>query len=140
VRGQVPPPQLAPDGTVAVLAVPLRTDPDPDKAQATVDAVKQVRAAAGQGLPDGVRAQVTGGPAFTADLNAVFDGADNRLLLVTVLVVAVLLLVTYRSPVLWIVPLVVVATAEQVTLRLARGPSPRAVSSFSRPSPVVPSG
>ncbi len=125
VNRQVPPPQVAPDGTVAVLAVPLRTDPDPNNAQATVDAVKEVRAAAAQGLPDGVRAEVTGGPAFTADLNAVFEGADSRLLLVTVLVVAVLLLVTYRSPVLWIVPLVVVAAAEQVTLRLVEVVLPR---------------
>jgi putative drug exporter of the RND superfamily len=125
VGGQVPPPQVAPDRTVAVLAVPLRTDPDPDQAQGTVDAVEKVRATAAQGLPDGVRAQVTGGPAFTADLNAVFEGADSRLLLVTVLVVAALLLVTYRSPVLWIVPLVVVATAEQVTLRLVDVVLPR---------------
>ncbi len=125
VGGRVPPPQVAADGTVAVLAVPLRTAPDPNDAQQTVDAVERVRAAAAQGLPDGVRAQVTGGPAFTADLNAVFDGADTRLLLVTVLVVAVLLLVTYRSPVLWLVPLVVVAAAEQVTLRLVDMVLPR---------------
>jgi RND superfamily putative drug exporter len=55
----------------------------------------------------------------------VFEGADTRLLLVTVLVVAVLLLVTYRSPVLWLVPLAVVAAAEQVTLRIVEAVLPR---------------
>ncbi len=120
VGGRVPPPQVAPDGTVAVLAVPLaagdgRSTPALEAVAATVE---QVRAAAAADLPDGVRAQVTGAPAFTADLTAVFDGADTNLLLVTVIVVAVLLLITYRSPILWIVPLAVVAGAEQVTLRL----------------------
>ena len=56
-------------------------------------------------LPDGLRAQVTGGPAFRADIGAVFEGADVTLLLATAGVVAALLLLTYRSPFLWLVPL-----------------------------------
>ena len=47
---------------------------------------------------------MTGPAGIEADLAAVFEGANVRLLAVTALVVAVLLVVTYRSPVLWVVP------------------------------------
>ena len=69
-------------------------------------------------LPAGITTQVTGGPAFTTDLAQVFKGADKKLLLVTVLVVAILLIITYRSPWLWIVPLAVVGLAEQLTTKV----------------------
>src|SRR4051794_25553764 len=81
-----------------------------------VKAVDQLRAAL-DNVPDTLTVEVTGGPAFTADLTKVFDGADVTLLAVTAGVVALLLLITYRSPFLWIVPLLVVAATEQVTLR-----------------------
>jgi putative drug exporter of the RND superfamily len=45
-------------------------------------------------------------------LSAVFAGADFTLLLTTVIVVAILLIATYRSPWLWLVPLIVIGTAD----------------------------
>ncbi|MEV4769521.1 MMPL family transporter [Micromonospora humida] len=113
VGGQVSPPQVSPDGTVALLAVPLDTA---GGQQVVADEVAKVRDSL-TGLPDGLTAAVTGAPAFTADLTKVFEGADLTLLAVTAGVVALLLLVTYRSPFLWIVPLIVVAATEQLTLR-----------------------
>ena len=113
VGGQVAPPEVSPDGTVALVAVPLATAGGDAAVTATVKDLRSTLS----GLPAELTAQVTGGPAFTADLSAVFEGADVSLLLVTVGMVALLLLVTYRSPFLWIVPLVVVAATEQVTLR-----------------------
>jgi putative drug exporter of the RND superfamily len=104
-------PELAADRTAALVAVPLPADAGFD---ATRDAVDRLRRLAPAGLPAGVRVEVTGGPAFEADVARQFDGADTSLLLVTVAVVAVLLLVTYRSPWLWLVPLAVVGTADQV--------------------------
>lgn len=113
VGGQVVPPQVSPDGTVALVLVPLSTaDGDEAVAKTVTDLRSQVRSATAP-----LVAQVTGGPAFSTDLSAVFEGADTNLLLVTVGVVAILLLVTYRSPILWIVPLLVVAATEQLTLR-----------------------
>src|SRR5690625_2079647 len=56
---------------------------------------------------------VTGGPAFGADIAGAFDGADLTLLLVTIAIVAALLIFTYRSPVLWLIPLIVVAIADR---------------------------
>lgn len=78
------------------------------------DTVKALREAARDGLPDGVVASVTGGPAFGADIANSFSGANVTLLAVTGGVVALLLIVTYRSPVLWLVPLLVIAFADRI--------------------------
>ena len=66
------------------------------------------------GLPDDLRVEVTGGPAFGADIANSFSGANITLLAVTAAVVALLLIVTYRSPVLWLVPLAVIGFADRV--------------------------
>ena len=108
VTGPVP----AEDGGAALLRVPVSvTSTDTDSMREVVD---EVRGAVAAELPEGLSAQTTGGPAFGADLAASFDGANLRLLLVTVGVVGLLLLLTYRSPILWLVPLTVVGVADQV--------------------------
>ncbi len=78
------------------------------------DAVKSLRESAGAELPDDLRVEVTGGPAFGADIANSFSGANITLLAVTAAVVALLLIVTYRSPVLWLVPLAVIGFADRV--------------------------
>ncbi|WP_416906169.1 MMPL family transporter [Micromonospora echinospora] len=113
VDGRIPPPQVSPDGRVALLVVPMSTAGEQD---VIAERVGELRDSLG-GLPDPLRAEVTGAPAFATDLGEVFEGADVTLLAVTAGVVAVLLLITYRSPFLWLVPLAVVAATEQVTLR-----------------------
>ncbi|MFJ8017354.1 MMPL family transporter [Streptomyces sp. NPDC096339] len=75
--------------------------------------ITDVRTTASDGISAPLRAEVTGGPAFRADIAAVFAGADTTLLIATASVVAVLLLITYRSPVLCLVPLLVVATGDR---------------------------
>lgn len=111
-QGQQGPPLVVPsdDGTAALTVLPV----DTAGATATAEAVEQLRTALDDAVPSGVTAQVTGPAGIQADLAAVFDGADVRLLASTAAVVAVLLVVTYRSPVLWIVPLSVVGVADQV--------------------------
>jgi RND superfamily putative drug exporter len=102
-------PQVSDDGAAALVAVPLSAaDVEADVSGTATS----LRDAASAGLPDGLRAYLTGPVGFQDDVSNAFAGADFRLLLVTVLVVAVLLIVTYRSPVLWIVPLVVVGVAD----------------------------
>ncbi|GAA1390751.1 MMPL family transporter [Luteococcus peritonei] len=76
--------------------------------------VTDLRTRSAEGLPEGVTAQVTGPAAIQTDLGAVFDGANFRLLGTTALVVAVLLVFTYRSPVLWTIPLLVVGIADRL--------------------------
>ncbi len=105
------PPLLSEDGKAAVVQAPFTVSADTG---VTADAVKQLRAAINEQSLPGLTAQVTGGPAFGADITSSFDGANISLLLVTIGIVALLLLLTYRSPVLWLIPLTVVAFADQI--------------------------
>jgi RND superfamily putative drug exporter len=101
--------QFSTDGKAAISVVPLSAKAvDKDVA----GTAKSLRSAAAKNLPSGLDSYLTGGVGFQADITNAFAGADFKLLLVTVIVVAVLLIVTYRSPVLWIVPLAVVGTAD----------------------------
>lgn len=106
-------PNVSDDGEAAVLVVPITVGEDNAE---TADIVKDLRAS----LPalDGLTLQVTGGPAFGADITSAFDGADFTLLIVTILIVALLLIITYRSPILWLLPLVVVAFADQLASKV----------------------
>jgi RND superfamily putative drug exporter len=79
------------------------------------DAVKRIRARVQAGDPDGLRVSVTGPAGFFVDAADAFLGIDLRLLLVTIIVVGVLLLLIYRSPVLWLPPLLVVLIATGVS-------------------------
>ncbi|UJH70243.1 MMPL family transporter [Ornithinimicrobium sp. INDO-MA30-4] len=98
------------DGSAAisVLTVPAET------ATVTAEQVTQLRADLAEEVPDGVTSALTGPAAIQADLAAVFEGANFQLLAVTASVVALLLLVTYRSPFLWLVPLIVVGVGDRV--------------------------
>ena len=109
VDGFVPPPTVSDDGTTALVVVPLETVDDVTE---QADRAAQLRETANADLPDGLEALLTGPEGFAVDVAAVFKGADFTLLLTTVLVVAVLLLITYRSPWLWLVPLAVVGLAD----------------------------
>ncbi len=53
----------------------------------------------------GLTSNVTGVGALLGDLFGAFEGIDSSLLLTTLGVVALILIVVYRSPVLWILPL-----------------------------------
>ena len=116
VPGAVPAPlNVSKDRTAALGVVQVPSSDDTEVA----DAVTAIRDTLTTGLPPGVTAQVTGPAGIQADLSAVFDGANTRLLLATALVVAVLLIITYRSPVLWLIPLTVVGVADQLAAVLA---------------------
>jgi RND superfamily putative drug exporter len=106
-----PPIVGATDGKAAVAPVALSPDLT---GFALSDTVTSLRNAARDGLPDPLIANVTGGPAFGADIANSFAGANINLLAVTGAVVALLLIITYRSPVLWLVPLLVIAFADRI--------------------------
>lgn len=106
---------VAPDESAAFVVVPVEAA----SATATADAVDRLRDTLADAAPDGVTAQVTGPAGIQADLAKVFDGANTRLLLATATVVAILLVLTYRSPVLWVIPLLVVGIADRLAAVLA---------------------
>ncbi len=110
------PPLVVSDDRTAALAVrPVTVSGNTEVARAVTDLRTSLRS----DLPAGVTAQVTGPAAIQTDLGAVFTGANTRLLLVTASVVALLLLVTYRSPILWLVPLSIVGLADQLAAVVA---------------------
>lgn len=98
------------DGTVVLLTVPVDTGL---AAEVNSSIVEQIRQVAATDLPTGLQMELTGAPAVFADLGEVFSGADTRLLAVTAAVVAILLLITYRSPWLWLVPLSVIGLGDR---------------------------
>ena len=98
------PPQLA--GDTAVAALPITAD-DIDAIRPTVDRVREVVGA----HPAGLEAYVTGPAGITVDAVKVFGQIDATLLAATTALVLVLLLLIYRSPVVALVPLAVVALA-----------------------------
>lgn len=108
--GGPPPITVSDDGTAAVVVTPVEATTATDTSAAVTDLRERL---AGD-TPDGVDVGVTGPSAIQADLAAVFEGADFRLLGATATVVAILLVVTYRSPVLWIFPLLVIGTGDRV--------------------------
>jgi putative drug exporter of the RND superfamily len=64
--------------------------------------------------PTGLRTAVTGSAGALADASEAFGEVETTLLLAAAGVVAVLLLVTYRSPFLWLLPLASVGLASQL--------------------------
>jgi RND superfamily putative drug exporter len=113
----VPPATLSNDETTAVITIPMDSS---DDTEVITERVAELRTLAKEGMPSGLNVYVTGPEGFQADLAGVFAGADFTLLLSTVVVVAVLLLITYRSPTLWLIPLLVVGTADGMSGQLAR--------------------
>lgn len=104
------PPIPAGDGSAVMFSV-SRIGPNAEVSeQATAEFVEHVRQVVAD-RPAGLVAQVTGPSAIGADIDAVFEGIDTTLMLVTVAVVAILLIFTYRSPFLWLVPLLSVGSA-----------------------------
>ena len=67
--------------------------------------VNGLRATASAGNP-GMSVYVTGPAATASDELKIFKGIDSTLLFATLAVVIVLLLLTYRSPTLWLLPIV----------------------------------
>ncbi len=106
------------DGHAQLLIVTIKTPSDTDAGQLLVDDVKAIRGAINP-PPAGLDVAVTGGAGFSADAIKVFSNINGTLLLWSVIIVAILLLITYRSPFLWLVPLICVLFADNVARGVA---------------------
>ncbi len=91
------------DGKAAQVIVPINLGPEGwDLAGDVVNRMKST-AASGANGPD---IYVTGPAGVAADSADAFNGIDSTLLFATVGVVVLILLLTYRSPTLWLLPVV----------------------------------
>jgi putative drug exporter of the RND superfamily len=107
--GRIAPAAPSADGRALLLSFPLAGDLDEQSAAAT-----RVKQRLATGAPAGLQTALTGSAGGLDDVFEAFEGMDLTLLLVTGGVVALLLLATYRSPVLWLLPLLAVVLASQV--------------------------
>ena len=112
----VPPATFSEDGTAAVVTIPMEKYEETTKITERVVALREIM---NKDLPSGLIAKLTGPEGFQADIAGVFAGANFTLLAVTASVVILLLLITYRSPSLWLVPLLVIGTADRMAQILA---------------------
>ncbi|MFE7855264.1 MMPL family transporter [Streptomyces sp. NPDC057403] len=105
------------DGTTVMYPV-SSTAPgqDDDKRDAFVDGVRDI-ADGGAGLT----VQVGGPGALNADMGEVFGSIDGTLLYATLGVVTALLILIYRSPFLWLVPLSVAGVAAGMAMAAGYG-------------------
>jgi putative drug exporter of the RND superfamily len=69
----------------------------------------------------GLEVKVTGGAGFSADAIKVFEGINGTLVGSAFLLVLVLLILIYRSPIFWIVPITAVGFAELATRGVGYG-------------------
>ncbi|GAB3580471.1 MMPL family transporter [Calidifontibacter terrae] len=109
LSGKVVGPIPSKDGKAIQVVVPMHIDPKtgwndlPNRA----DAIKKQAAAGANGMQS-----YLGGPiGFSADNAAAFSGLDSTLLFATLGVVILILLFTYRSPILWLLPILCAGTA-----------------------------
>jgi RND superfamily putative drug exporter len=107
--GEELPPMPSEDGHADLVLAPIDTSAGND---AVDDEISHLRDVAHDAVSEDLEVQVTGGPAVGSDIRGAFAGANFTLLMVTIAVVGLLLLLTYRSPILWVLPLAVVGLAD----------------------------
>jgi RND superfamily putative drug exporter len=123
VGGEIVGPIPAKDGKALQVIVPIKVgtngwnDIDP-----VVKEMRSIAKASAGGVGGSV--YVTGPAGYAADFSKVFSGFDSTLLYITAAIVIVILLFTYRSPILWILPIlcvfVALTAAQAVIYLLAR--------------------
>ncbi|MBP2476513.1 RND superfamily putative drug exporter [Crossiella equi] len=112
LRGTASPARTSPDGKAAQALVPV----DGSDGFRAGETVKRLREVVRDGLPGGLSAHVTGPAGIVGDFAATFGGIDGLLLGVTAAVVALILVLVYRSPLL---PVAVLASAALALLGAA---------------------
>ncbi|TWD27512.1 RND superfamily putative drug exporter [Streptomyces sp. T12] len=105
------------DGSTLMYPVSSTRPGQDEEAQlAFVDGVRETVGGTG-----GLSAEVGGSGAVGSDMDEVFDTIDGTLLTATLGVVTVLLVLIYRSPFLWLVPLAVAGAATVLAMAAAYG-------------------
>jgi len=123
VTGKVLGPIPSKDGQALQVVVPVKVNSKGNGWQEITPRIEQMRSIA-HANAGGLAAYVTGPGGYFADFANVFSGFDTTLLYITAAIVIVILLLTYRSPVLWLLPLtcvfIALTAAQAVIYLLAR--------------------
>jgi RND superfamily putative drug exporter len=112
-------PICSPDGKAAIVTASIAAEGEGER---ILDPVKYWREQIAN-PPPGLRVKVTGGAGFSADAIEVFEGINGTLLLAAVSLVVFLLIVIYRSPMFFFIPLAAVLFAETLSRSIGYGVS-----------------
>jgi putative drug exporter of the RND superfamily len=113
VDGKVTGPIESKDGQAVQVIVPLNLGSNGwDKAAAAVDDMKAISSSS-----NGLNVYITGPAGQAADSSKAFSGIESTLLYAAIAVVVIILLLTYRSPILWLLPVL----SAGVALSVAQG-------------------
>src|SRR4051812_7869871 len=102
------PPVFARNGEAALFVLPVRSTGDSARFEAAMDAIR----GRVSGEKGGLTVKVTGAAGYGADAVKVFGNINGTLLGVTALIVLILLVIIYRSPIFWAIPFFTVLLAE----------------------------
>src|SRR5829696_2434091 len=101
-------PVFSRDGRAALFSMPIRATGDSTRFENSMDDIRG-RVSGDKG---GLTVKVTGAAGYGADAVKVFGNINGTLLGVTALIVLILLVVIYRSPIFWAIPFFTVLLAE----------------------------
>jgi RND superfamily putative drug exporter len=110
---RVPPPILSRDGRAALLVAEIDTS-GPTSDNTLIDATDALRDLVHANAPAGLEVKVSGPAGFSTDAVKVFEQINGTLLLATATLVFILLILIYRSPIFWAIPLFTVVFAEVI--------------------------
>ncbi len=114
VEANVEGPFESEDGKALQMLVPFDMGDKGNGWEKLPDFVDEVKSFDVQG--DGMLVYVTGPAGFNGDFAAAFDGTEGAVLLAALCVVILILLITYRSPILWFLPVVSALVALVIAL------------------------
>jgi len=129
------PPQISRDGSTALVIAAVKASGDSDRFTGAVEAVKDELTVEGD---PGLQQKLTGPAGFSLDAIDVFGDIDTTLVLSTGLLVLVLLLIIYRSPIFWLFPFLSVVFAEVAARGLAYGLAEAGVTVNGQSAGILP--
>jgi RND superfamily putative drug exporter len=126
-------PLCSEDGTAAIVTAYLVGDGEADTLLDPIDFWRDTVSDPGGGL----EVKITGGAGYAADAIKVFDSINGTLLLAAVSLVIVLLILIYRSPMFFFIPLASVMFAEILSRAIGYGISEAGVTINGQSSSIM---
>jgi putative drug exporter of the RND superfamily len=110
-------PTFSSDGDAAIVTAYLKGDGESETILDPIDAWREAVSDPGGGL----EVKITGGAGFAADAITVFENINSTLVLAALSLVIFLLILIYRSPMFFFIPLAAVVFAEMLSRSLGYG-------------------
>jgi RND superfamily putative drug exporter len=126
-------PVCSQDGKSAIVTAYINAEGEGERIVDPVKAWREVIEDPGGGL----EAKITGGAGFSADAIEVFEGINGTLLAAALGLVIFLLIVIYRSPMFFLIPLIAVLFAETLSRSIGYGVSELGVTINGQSSSIM---